>query len=132
MGERPARRRTVPWRQDRGTPVPTMIALLNEVRRHVPTRVLSNCTDALATDLQHHGITFDHICSSAELGVDKPSPHAFRLAADRMGLPPTALAYFDDERTFVTAALTTGLHAHQYRTPERTAHTLRSMGLPCR
>lgn len=67
----------VPWRQDRGTPVSTMIALLNEVRRHVPTGVLSNCTDALATDLQHHGITFDHICSSAELGVDKPSPMLF-------------------------------------------------------
>lgn len=131
--ERPleaVRKALIPWRQDRGTAVPAMIDLLNEVRRHVPVGVLSNCTDALENDLKQHGITFDYDCSSARLGVDKPSPHAYRLAAQRMGTPPEHLAYFDDEPTFVASASAAGLHSHQFRTPEETEDILRALGIP--
>lgn len=126
------RKSLTPWRQDRGTAIPAMINLLNEVRRHVPAGVLSNCTDALDDDLKHHGITFDHNCSSARLGVDKPSPHAYTLAAERMGIPPSSLAYFDDEPTFVASASAAGLNAHPFRTPRQTADALRDLGVPLR
>ncbi|MFJ8165558.1 hypothetical protein ACIRBY_32240 [Streptomyces sp. NPDC096136] len=103
-----------PWRADRGERDDTMVELLNQIRRHMPVGVLSNCTDALPTDLEHHNITFDHVFSSASLGVDKPSPHAFLTAAELMRIPSRHLAYFDDEPTFVHAASTTGLHAHHF------------------
>ncbi|MFF6829878.1 MULTISPECIES: HAD family hydrolase [Streptomyces] len=102
------------WREDRGEAVPDMLDLLARVREHVPVGVLSNSTDALHDDLKHHGISFDYVMPSADLGVDKPSPHAYRLAAQHMGITPNRLAYFDDEPTFVQAAAAVGLHAHHF------------------
>jgi haloacid dehalogenase superfamily, subfamily IA, variant 3 with third motif having DD or ED len=119
-----------PWRTDRGEPDPQMVSFLAEIRQLMPVGVLSNCTDALRADLQHHGITFDHVFPSAELGVDKPSPHAYRHAASHMGTPTHALAYFDDEPTFVHAARSVGMHAHLFTGADEFATRLRELGLP--
>ncbi|MEU5425807.1 HAD-IA family hydrolase [Streptomyces olivoreticuli] len=119
-----------PWRADRGVPDPAMISLLAQLRQHVPVGVLSNCTDALRNDLAHHGITFDHVFPSAELGVDKPSPLAYQHAAQRMGIRPARLAYFDDEPTFVLAAQTVGLRAHHFDGIAAFTRDLHQLGLP--
>ncbi|MGW2652089.1 HAD family hydrolase [Streptomyces sp. NPDC001478] len=124
------RQHLAPWREDRGTPAPDMIKLLAEIRTHIPVGVLSNCTDALHEDLIHHGIVFDFEFPSADLGVDKPSPHAFGIAAQRMGHAPNTMAYFDDEATFVTAARSIGFDAHLFTGPADFAHTLIQAGLP--
>ncbi|MEU3356096.1 HAD-IA family hydrolase [Streptomyces sp. NPDC037389] len=118
------------WRSDRGEPDSTMVELLRQMREHVPVGVLSNCTDALPADLDHHNIEFDFVFASAHLGVDKPSPLAFRAAAEHMGLPPTKLGYFDDEPTFVRAAKSVGMQAQLFETAETFASHLRSFGLP--
>ncbi|WP_327591369.1 hypothetical protein OHA25_60570 (plasmid) [Nonomuraea sp. NBC_00507] len=118
------------WRADRGEADQTMIGLLAQLRLHVPVGVLSNCTDALRNDLDHHGIQFDYVFPSAELGVDKPSPLAFCAAADHMAVSAHELAYFDDEPTFVTAASSVGLQAHLFTGPERFAADLSRLGLP--
>ncbi|MFI9772473.1 HAD-IA family hydrolase [Streptomyces sp. NPDC052415] len=119
-----------PWRTDRGEPDTHMAALLTQVRQLLPVGVLSNCTDALRADLQHHGITFDHVFPSAELGVDKPSPHAYRQAAEHMGILTHHIAYFDDEPTFVHAARSTGMHAHLFTSADEFTIRLRELGLP--
>ncbi|MEV7282424.1 HAD-IA family hydrolase [Streptomyces sp. NPDC093111] len=118
------------WRNDRGTPSLDMVTLLAEIRTHIPIGVLSNSTDALHDDLRHHGITFDHVFPSADLGVDKPSPHAFKLAVQQMGHTPDTMVYFDDEPTFVTAASSIGLTAHPFTNPDQFASTLIQAGLP--
>ncbi|MER7194859.1 HAD family hydrolase [Streptomyces flaveolus] len=118
-----------PWREDRGEAAPDMIALLARIREQVPVGVLSNSIDALHDDLKHHGITFDDVMPSADLGVDKPSPHAYRLAAERMGITPDLLAYFDDEPTFVRAAAVVGLHAHLFTHAADVRERLRTAGL---
>ncbi|MFD9688404.1 HAD family hydrolase [Kitasatospora sp. NPDC059088] len=125
-----ARQALAAWRADRGEGDPQMIALLGKLRRRAPVGVLSNCTDALHADLKQHGIEFDFVFASADLGVDKPSPLAYRLAAERMGVAPQQLAYFDDEPTFVTAAAAAGLHATRFRGAEHFAAHLASLGLP--
>jgi len=117
------------WRSDRGDADPAMIALLAQLRCTVPVGVLSNCTDALRTDLEHHGITFDHVMPSAELGADKPSPLAFRAALNRLAVPAHEVAYFDDEPTFVQAAASVGIQAHIFEGPMQFAATLRHLGL---
>ncbi|MFD8261349.1 HAD-IA family hydrolase [Streptomyces griseoluteus] len=119
-----------PWREDRGEPVPDMIALLDRIREQLPVGVLSNCTDALYDDLKHHGIRFDHVMPSAGIGVDKPSPHAYQLAAERMGVLPAQLAYFDDEPTFVQAAATLGMHAHLFTSADQIRDQLIAAGVP--
>ncbi|MFF4409531.1 HAD-IA family hydrolase [Streptomyces sp. NPDC001404] len=118
------------WRADRGEPDPTMIDLLTQVRQHMPVGVLSNSTDALRTDLQRHRIEFDYVFPSAELGVDKPAPIAYRTAAERMGIPTQALAYFDDEPTFVQAAKSVGMQAQLFNGAESFVSHLHRLGLP--
>ncbi|MEV8479382.1 HAD-IA family hydrolase [Streptomyces sp. NPDC051173] len=118
------------WRSDRGESDPAMVEVLRQLRGHVPVGVLSNCTDALPADLEHHDIEFDFVFASAHLGVDKPSPLAFRAAAEGMGLPPTKLGYFDDEPTFVAAAQATGLHAHLFKGVADFVAELSHFGLP--
>jgi FMN phosphatase YigB (HAD superfamily) len=118
-----------PWRADRGEPDTTMTGLLTQIRRQLPVGVLSNCTDALTDDLKHHNITFDHVFSSAELGVDKPSPLAYQRAAERMGIPPDSLGYFDDEPAFVHAARSIGLQARPFTGTADFATNLRSLGV---
>ncbi|GGZ92816.1 hypothetical protein GCM10010344_70620 [Streptomyces bluensis] len=106
-----------------------MINLLAQIRQHLPVGILSNCTDALNDDLKYHSIVFDHVFPSAELGVDKPSPHAYLRAAERMDIAPDALAYFDDEPTFVQAARTLGMHARLFTGPAEFSERLLSFGL---
>ncbi|MFJ2397387.1 HAD-IA family hydrolase [Streptomyces sp. NPDC087843] len=119
-----------PWRADRGEPDDHMISLLAQIREHMPVGVLSNCTDALHADLQHHGIEFDHVFPSAELGVDKPSPEAYHIAARRMNISPHTLAYVDDEPTFIHAAQTVGIQARLFTgIADLTAH-LHASALP--
>ncbi|MEU1307793.1 HAD family hydrolase [Streptomyces cinnamoneus] len=119
-----------PWRADRGEADRTMIGLLRQIRDHLPVGVLSNCTDALREDLDHHAIEFDFVFASADLGVDKPSPLAYRAAADHMGIPATALAYFDDEPTFVLAARSVGMQAHRFNGAADFAKHIRRFGVP--
>ncbi|SCF24934.1 HAD-IA family hydrolase [Micromonospora mirobrigensis] len=57
------------------------------------------------------GDAFDVVCCSAELGVAKPDPAAFRLAAARLGHQPRQLRYVgDDPDTDHRAACRAGLH----------------------
>jgi putative hydrolase of the HAD superfamily len=117
------------WRSDRGECDRAMVRVLDQLRQTVPVGVLSNSTDALPSDLHHHGITFDFVLPSAHLGVDKPSPLAFQAAADMMSVPVGHLAYFDDEPTFVTAARHAGLQAHHFTGVERFVFALREARL---
>ncbi|MFC0006724.1 HAD-IA family hydrolase [Micromonospora siamensis] len=56
------------------------------------------------------GDAFDVVCCSSELGVAKPDPAAFRLAAERLGHPPRHLRYVgDDPETDHRASLRAGL-----------------------
>lgn len=126
-----ARKAIPPWRRDRGETDPVMLDLLAQARRHVPVGVLSNTTDAFATDLEHHGITglFDFVLPSAVLGVDKPSPLAYRSAAERMGVAPGRLYYCDDEPTFVAGARHAGLRADLFTGAADFAAALNRLGI---
>ncbi|MFJ2193699.1 HAD family hydrolase [Kitasatospora sp. NPDC087861] len=122
-----------PWRADRGRPDPVMIDLLGQVMAAgTPCGVLSNFTDAMHADLHRHGITPDYAFSSADLGVAKPSPLAFREAAERMGIAPGDVCYFDDAITFVAGARAAGMQAELFTTAQACAHRLRTLGINVR
>jgi putative hydrolase of the HAD superfamily len=51
---------------------------------------------------------------SAELGRSKPDPEAFARLAQRLGAPPEAVAFFDDDADYVAGARRAGLAAYRF------------------
>ncbi len=75
--------------------VPEMLAALRG--RHVPRAILSNGDpDMLADAVRAAGITdlLDAVLSVEAVGVFKPDPRVYRLATERFGLAPDAIAFF--------------------------------------
>lgn len=82
-----------------------------------PVGLLTNATSRLPHELEHLHLTaeFDVVCNSWEVGVAKPDPAAFRLAAERIGaIGPAACFFTDDRAENVAAAATTGMTAHHF------------------
>jgi len=60
------------------------------------------------------GTLFDDIVVSADVGMAKPDPEVFRLAARRLGVEPAACLMVDDQPQHVDGARGAGLRAHLY------------------
>jgi putative hydrolase of the HAD superfamily len=77
------------------------VAMLDGVRElhggGVRTALLSNSWgDALAYDEALLDELFDTVVISSEVGLRKPDPAVYELAATRLGLPPSACVFVDD------------------------------------
>jgi len=105
------------WNAIIGEPMPGIEPLLRELSARRPLYVFSNTNPAhiahftprLASLLRHFRGTF----TSCELGRRKPEPEAFARLASRIGLPASALAFFDDVEENVAGARRAGLQAHR-------------------
>ncbi|WP_009998483.1 HAD-IA family hydrolase, partial [Streptomyces clavuligerus] len=120
------------WAADRGEPDPAMVRLLLRARAAgLTVGVLTNNTTAVRADLARHGLEdlFDQVANSADLGVTKPAPAAYRAALEMMDLPPARVAFTDDNPLNTTAAAYVGLHAHPYTTPDAFETFLRTLGI---
>jgi epoxide hydrolase-like predicted phosphatase len=67
---------------------------------------------------------FDAVVISAEVGMRKPEPRIFLLAAEVLGLEPAECVFIDDVTGNVTAARAAGLAAIHHRTAAATAAEL--------
>ncbi|WP_331772899.1 HAD-IA family hydrolase (plasmid) [Embleya sp. NBC_00888] len=105
-----------PWLDDRGTVERRMLDIARQLRTSLTVGVLSNFTDELHADIVRHDMTdaFDHVFTSHDLWVQKPSPLAYLRAAERMGIEPGELLYLDDQRAFVQGARKAGLRAELF------------------
>ncbi|WP_210492144.1 HAD family phosphatase [Patulibacter sp. SYSU D01012] len=73
------------------------------------------------------------VIDSSRVGVRKPDPEIFALAAEHAGLPPQANLLVDDLAENVAAARASGWHAVRHEDPAATARELeRLVGLPTR
>ena len=111
-------------------PAPGARAVLTELRRRgLKIGVLSNTLPNVAVTLEAVGLAdlVDVALSSCTLGVHKPEPEVFRLAAGRLGLPPGQILFVDDLPANVAAARAVGMQAvlidHAGAAPEA-IHTL--------
>ncbi len=75
------------------------------------TAVLSNSwgVDAYPTELMAEH--FDDVVISAEVGLRKPDPAIFRLAAERLAVPASGCVFVDDLDLNVAAARELGMTA---------------------
>ena len=105
------------WR-DRQHLIAPNIDLIRRLHPTYKTAVLSNADNTLITRLRDaHGIfdLFDEIVVSADVGMAKPEPKIYVLAAQRLGLPPAECVFIDDLEGNVEAARAAGMHAIHFR-----------------
>lgn len=95
---------------------PAMDALLDRLRGRVRLGVLSNAGRGARERLDALGVSarFDDVVCSGDVGLAKPDPAIFRLAAHRLGVAPEACAFVDDTERHVAAARAVGLRAHHH------------------
>lgn len=57
---------------------------------------------------------FDQLILSFEVGVTKPDPRIYQIAANRFGLTPEQMVFIDDQASYVEAAKEQGMHGITY------------------
>ncbi|BFV59817.1 haloacid dehalogenase [Kitasatospora sp. CMC57] len=97
-----------------------VVALLARARRVVTVALLSNATTRLERDLARQGldVVADAVVNTARIGVAKPDPRAYLLAAERIGVPAHRCLLVDDTPANVTAARALGMTALHYRSAQ--------------
>ena len=114
-------------------PIPEMVALLEQLREAgAPLYFLSNMPTPYARHLEaRHELVgwFVDGVYSADVKLIKPEAAIFELTAQRIGVPPEQLLFFDDHLPNVRAARAAGWHAEQFTDAGNAALTLRRHGL---
>jgi putative hydrolase of the HAD superfamily len=99
-------------------PIVANVALVRALRPPYRVSILSNADATLPSRLRDglgiHDL-FDDVVCSAEVGLAKPDPAIYRLAAARLDLPPEACAFVDDHEPNVAAARAVGMTAVLFR-----------------
>ncbi|HTV45013.1 MAG TPA: haloacid dehalogenase type II [Stellaceae bacterium] len=94
---------------------PEVPAVLRQLRTAgFATAILSNgAPPMLAAAVEHAGLSdmFDHVLSIEDVGVYKPHPSVYRLACDRLGLAPGAIAFISSNGWDAWAASAYGMRA---------------------
>lgn len=97
---------------------PEMRALLQRLRgeRRVRLGLLSNGPLGWSERLRQLGVTdlFDAVVVSSDVGLAKPDPAVFRLAAERLGVEPAACLMIDDQPGHLPGAEAAGLRTHLF------------------
>lgn len=109
------------WNQVFGDEFAETVALLPRLRARVPLYLFSNTNPfhydywsaRYATALE----PFQRFFISSELGFRKPHPEAFERVAERMGVEPGRILFFDDTEPNVEGARAAGMHAVLVRSP---------------
>ncbi len=110
-----------------------VLALVRRLRQRYLVGIISNSTPRLERDiLQANGIhdLFQIVVNSSRVGIAKPDPAIFRVAAERAGLPPEACVHIDDLLQNVQGARQAGFWAILHRGDvETTVLALRGLGV---
>ncbi|WP_331767195.1 HAD-IA family hydrolase [Embleya sp. NBC_00896] len=94
-----------------------VVALLARLRGVAPVALVSNATTRLEWDLARQGLAdlADTVVNTARVGVAKPDPRVYRIAAERVGTPVRRCLFVDDTPANVAAAREAGMTALHYR-----------------
>ena len=105
------------WRRSQ-RPMAANLELVGRLRPPYKVSVLSNADGSLRgrlkDELRIHDL-FDDIVCSAEVGMAKPEPEIFRLAAGRLGMGPAECVFVDDWDQNIEAAKAVGMTAIHYQ-----------------
>ncbi|MFC1418424.1 HAD family hydrolase [Streptacidiphilus cavernicola] len=87
------------------------VALLRQARERTPVVLVTNATTWLDGDLALLGLDdlADAVVNSSRVGVAKPDPRIYRIAAAEAGVPPERCLFVDDNEANVEAARALGM-----------------------
>jgi putative hydrolase of the HAD superfamily len=98
-----------------------LVAQIRRWRRTYKTALLSNFAGNLHDHLRDKlGIAhcFDEIIISAQVGLRKPDPRIYELAAERLQVEPHEAVFVDDMAVNVKGAQSVGMHAIHFTSPK--------------
>ncbi|MFG1809613.1 HAD-IA family hydrolase [Streptomyces sp. NPDC049040] len=97
-----------------------VVSLLARAREVATVALVSNATTRLEWDLARQGLdeVADTVVNTARIGVAKPDPRVYLIAAERAGVPVHRCLFVDDTAGNVTAAREAGMAAVHYRQAE--------------
>lgn len=115
-----------------GPDEPMLEAVRRARRAGVKTGLISNSWgNGLAYDPELLRELFDAVVISGEVGLHKPQPEIYRLAADRIGVPPENCVFVDDLRENCVGAQAVGMKAILHRGADGTLPQLEELlGVP--
>ncbi|MFE3885796.1 HAD-IA family hydrolase [Streptomyces lydicus] len=96
-----------------------VVAMLRQVRAHLPLVLVTNATVELEDDLAALGLAdlAHHVVSSARVGVAKPDRKIYEIAAERAGAALNRCLFVDDRLENIEAATALGMTGLHYREP---------------
>jgi epoxide hydrolase-like predicted phosphatase len=99
---------------------PMLAAIRTVSDRGFKTGLISNSWSTSHYDKDLLDELFDAAVISAEVGLHKPQPEIYRLAAERIAEPPAACVFVDDLRENCEGAEAVGMTAILHRNPAQT------------
>jgi len=97
-------------------PLEPMVAAVGRARgQGVRTALVSNSWSTAHYDRELLAALFDAIVISAEVGMHKPQPEIYRLAASQIGVEPSECVFVDDLRENCAGAEAVGMTAVLHR-----------------
>jgi putative hydrolase of the HAD superfamily len=102
-------------------PLDPMVAAVREIRTgSLLTGLISNSWSTTHYDRRLLAELFDDVVISAEVGLHKPQPDIYRLAAERLEVQPAECIFVDDLRENCEGAEAVGMTAIRFRDPQQT------------
>ena len=121
------------WAEMLQGPIQGTVALLEELKAQgQPLFALTNWSaETFPIARQRYAFLglFEHIVVSGEVGLVKPDPAIYRLAADRCGFAMTGTVFIDDSQVNVETARTLGFDAIRFTGPDQLRQELAARGL---
>jgi epoxide hydrolase-like predicted phosphatase len=105
-----------------------MLAAVRRAREQgVRTGLISNSWGTRRYDRGQLGELFDGVVISGEVGIRKPAPEIYRMAADELGLEPRSCVFVDDLPFNLTPAAELGMATVHHINAEGTIAELESL-----
>jgi putative hydrolase of the HAD superfamily len=93
----------------------------------VRTALVSNSWSTNHYDREMLGTLFDQLVISGEVGLHKPQPEIYRLAAERLGVDPANCVFVDDLRENCAGAEAVGMRAVRHHSTDETLARLEEL-----
>ena len=111
------------WHQEEHKTSPEMVNLINELKSQSIIVCAATNQEQYRTEYLKNAMgydqLFDHVFSSCELGYKKPDPAFFTTILDHLSIAPEEVLFFDNTQKHVDGALSLGIKAHFFKSPEQ-------------